>query len=143
MVEGKKAREGQTLILTHKQWMNYREIIATLIFLKRGDNYVLHRWTHKSVDAYTCAGDRVNSGQPKGVHWFKKKLPFFISSEDLFSTIINPCYWNLHDAYSSVFRSTGLQGHSGGLFDHELWGLPVFRIPFSVLWQKLVTRCFY
>lgn len=60
LVEVKKVREGHTLILTHKQWINYREIIATLIIFKE-EITVLHRCTQKNVYAYTCAGDQMHS----------------------------------------------------------------------------------
>lgn len=82
------------------------------------------------MDAYTCTSDQMQSVHLKGA---QRKSFYFLSSDNLSLIIINLCYQNVHHAFSSFFQSTGSQGHPGGLFDHELWGLSMFRIPFSLL----------
>lgn len=84
LVEVKKAREGQTLILTHKQWMNYREITATLIFLKEeitiyciGGHTRVWMLIHVLVTEWTVDSPKVCIDLRKSFHFLLAVKTFF------------------------------------------------------------------
>lgn len=84
LVEVKKAREGQTLILTHKQWMNYREVIATLIFLKEeitmyciGGHTRVWMLIHVLVTEWTVDSPKVCIDLRKSFHFLLAVKTFF------------------------------------------------------------------